>query len=204
MPKFDKNATYKTRELADALMLNYPGRFKTINSCMTNIAKSIKRLGLEPSNKQKRCRVFAGKDAQAIYDDMVSIARGTPIEKAVKIAERELTLDEVVLAKEAEKATPTETVVDTMTAPKSITISTDENGKGTIELTENMTGLVIGPDGGVRPVCDAFATHRKQFYTDARYFLKDAQSPEERVAIWDALAELYGYKNITRQFFEEG
>lgn len=147
MPKFDKNATYKTRELADLIMLNYPGRFKTINSCMTNIAKSIKRLGLEPSNKQKRCRVFAGKDAQAIHDDMVSIARGTPIEKAVKIAEREL---------------------------------------------ENMTGLVIGPDGGVRPIYDAFASHRKQFYTDFKYFIKFAQSPEERLAIIEALTALYG------------
>ena len=206
MPKFDKNATYKTRELANTLMLNYPGRFKTVNSCMTNIAKSIKRLGLEPSNKQKRCRVFAGKDAQAIYDDMVSIARGTPIEKAVKIAERELTLDEVVLAKEAEKTTPTETVIEAMT--------TEEIVNKPVITTEDLNAYIDAriasyelthptPDDRDRENSDAFATHRKQFYTDARYFLKDAQSPEERVAIWDALAELYGYKNITRQF-EEG
>lgn len=187
--KFDKNTLYQTTAIADVVMADYPGRYKTKGSCLTNISKSIERLGLVSANKQKKYRAYAGKDAQAIYEDLARIARATPIEKAVKDAEK----------------TKTETVIDTMTAPapKSITITTDENGKGTIELTENMTGLVIGPDGGVRPICDEFASHRKQFYTDARYFLKDAQTPEERVAIWDALAELYGYKNIKRQL-EEG
>lgn len=179
---FEKNTLYLTTAIADVVMSDYPGRYKSKGSCLTNISKSIERLGLVSANKQKKYRAYAGKDAQAIYEDLARIARATPIEKAVK---------------DAEKTKQTETDADTLI------IRTDENGKNTIELTnKDVAGLVIDRDG-YRPLYDAFATHRKQFYTDARYFLKDAQTPEERVAIWDALAELYGYKNITRQF-EEG
>ena len=173
---FEKNTLYLTTAIADVVMADYPGRYKSKGSCLTNISKSIERLGLVSANKQKKYRAYAGKDAQAIYEDLARIARATPIEKAVK---------------DAEKTTPTETVVETMTAPKSLKITTDENGKGAIELIENMTGLVIGPDGGVRPIYDAFASHRKQFYTDFKYFIKFAQSPEERLAIIEALTALY-------------
>lgn len=164
---FEKNTLYLTTAIADVVMADYPGRYKSKGSCLTNISKSIERLGLVSANKQKKYRAYAGKDAQAIYEDLARIARATPIEKAVKDAEKAKTV----------------TVIETMT-------------------TETPTAPEASDDRD-RVSCDAFATHRKQFYTDARYFLKDAQSPEERVAIWDALAELYGYKNITRQF-EEG
>lgn len=188
---FEKNTLYLTTAIADVVMADYPGRYKSKGSCLTNISKSIERLGLVSANKQKKYRAYAGKDAQAIYEDLARIARATPIEKAVK---------------DAEKTTKTETVIETMTTEEIVNkpVITSEDIKAYIEKKSELYDLTHStPDDRDRIIYDAFAIHRKQFYTDARYFLKDAQTPEERVAIWDALAELYGYKNITRQF-EEG
>lgn len=154
---FEKNTLYLTTAIADVVMADYPGRYKSRGSCLTNISKSIERLGLVSANKQKKYRAYAGKDAQAIYEDLARIARATPIEKAVK---------------DAEKTTQTETVIETMT-------------------TETPAAPEVSDDRD-RENSDAFASHRKQFYTDFKYFIKFAQSPEERIAIIEALTALYG------------
>lgn len=153
---FEKNTIYLTTAIADVVMSDYPGRYKSKGSCLTNISKSIERLGLVSANKQKKYRAYAGKDAQAIYEDLARIARATPIEKAVKDAEK----------------TKTETVIETMT-------------------TETPAAPEVSDDRD-RENSDAFASHRKQFYTDFKYFIKFAQSPEERIAIIEALTALYG------------
>ena len=153
---FEKNTLYLTTAIADVVMSDYPGRYKSKGSCLTNISKSIERLGLVSANKQKKYRAYAGKDAQAIYEDLARIARATPIEKAVKDAEK----------------TKTETVIETMT-------------------TETPAAPEVSEDRD-RENSDAFASHRKQFYTDFKYFIKFAQSPEERIAIIEALTALYG------------
>ena len=56
---------------------------------------------------------------------------------------------------------------------------------------ENLV-MRIFPDGSA-VINDVSAIHRKQFYTDANYFLRFAQSPEERTEIWRALNNLYGF-----------
>ena len=152
---FEKNTLYLTTAIADVVMSDYPGRYKSKGSCLTNISKSIERLGLVSANKQKKYRAYAGKDAQAIYEDLARIARATPIEKAVKDAEK----------------TKTETVIETMT-------------------TETPAAPEVSEDRD-RENSDAFASHCKQFYTDFKYFIKFAQSPEERIAIIEALTALY-------------
>lgn len=45
------------------------------------------------------------------------------------------------------------------------------------------------------PAPTGFKARRKNLYTDARFFLATAQSPEERVAVWNALAALYSGLN---------
>ena len=184
---FEKNTLYLTTAIADVVMSDYPGRYKSRGSCLTNISKSIERLGLVSANKQKKYRAYAGKDAQAIYEDLARIARATPIEKAVKDAEK----------------TKTETVIETMTTEEIVNkpVITSEDLNAYIDARAASYELTHPtPDDRDRENSDAFATRRKQFYTDARFFLKDARTPEERVAIWNALAALYGYKNQ----FEEG
>lgn len=159
---FEKNTLYLTTAIADVVMSDYPGRYKSRGSCLTNISKSIERLGLVSANKQKKYRAYAGKDAQAIYEDLARIARATPIEKAVKDAEKI----------KAGTVIKTGTVIETMT-------------------TETPAAPEVS-DGRDRENSDAFASHRKQFYTDFKYFIKFAQSPEERIAIIEALTALYG------------
>ena len=42
---------------------------------------------------------------------------------------------------------------------------------------------------------DEFEAKRKKFYTDFHYFVKACSTPEERIALLNALAALYGYSN---------
>ena len=50
---------------------------------------------------------------------------------------------------------------------------------------------------------DEFEARRKNFYTDVNYFLKYAQSKDERVAIWGALSKLYGITALPARRIEE-
>ena len=192
-----KKEIYPFTEVGAMLFEKYPGHYLNLKSAIATVNTHARELGIGDINGKKSYRNMTAKDAERVLASVATSLSprdaATPIERAIRAAEAPEP------APKEPEPTPTETVIDTMTAPKSITITTDENGKGKIELTENMTGLVIGPDGGVRPICDEFASHRKQFYTDARYFLKDAQTPEERVAIWDALASLYGLRAIKKE-----
>lgn len=175
MCKFDKNSLYLTSAIADVIMADFPGRFSSKGSCMTNVAKSITRLGLTSANRQKKYRAYAGKDAQAIYDDMSKIARSTPIEAAVKDAEKELT------------AQPDEPIV---TKPEITDEDLERHAREQIE--KNKKNIPEPDELGPLLYIDPLAVYRKRFYTDTRFFLKLAQTPEERVAIWNALGGLYG------------
>ena len=191
--KFEKNNVYLTRAIADVIMADFPGRYASKKSCMTAISKSITKLGLGAANRQRRFRGYAGKDAQAIYDDILQTARSLPLEAAVKAAE-------------------TEEVIETFTADqvKAPIVSKSEITDDDLEsyarehyprkdvMTPDTIGLVMTSEGAV-PVLDPFARRRKNFYTDVKYFIKAAQSTEERIAIWNALASLYSYIDRTEE-----
>lgn len=184
--KFEKNNVYLTRAIADAIMADFPGRYASKKSCMTAISKSITKLGLGAANRQRRFRGYAGKDAQAIYDDILQTARSLPLEAAVKAAETEEVI-EIFTADQVSKSEITDEDLESYAR---------EHYPRKDVMTPDTIGLVMTSEGAV-PVLDPFARRRKNFYTDVKYFLKDAQSSEERVAIWHALASLYSYIDRT-------
>lgn len=88
------------------------------------------------------------------------------------------------------KEDPPTVTVDVETKPK----FTEEMKVKTNDMFEKLKVgeeklKIITPEEVER---DAFELRRKRLYTDATYWLKFAQSPEERTEIWKTLRKLYG------------
>lgn len=169
MTKFNKNMLYSTRDICTEIITDFPGRYRDLESCMRNLPKYIKAVGANPANGQKNFRKYTGLDAEAIYNNAAKRYIKDSFKKTSKHAEA-LTPIEVVIkdaVKEEKKAEP-------------------EN-----KWYRNAEPVEKAPETKAADP-DEFEAKRKKFYTDYHYFLKFAQTPEERSATVYALANLYG------------
>ena len=66
MCKFDKNQSYSTRTVYDALKNKFPEERE--ESLFPLIGQRFTALKLVPVNKQKKNRFFSGKDCQTVFD----------------------------------------------------------------------------------------------------------------------------------------
>lgn len=65
--KFDKNLTYTTIDITNALM-SVTNRYHDFKSARCTVDQMINKLGIQSINGQKRNRYFSGLDAQRVFD----------------------------------------------------------------------------------------------------------------------------------------
>lgn len=176
MPKFKKEI-YKFTEVGAMLYDMFPGHYLNLKSAIATVNTNARALGIKDINGKKKHRHMTAKDAERVLTACEYCLRqntATPIEKAIRDA------DEAAQPSEA----PVETVIE---APK--------------DYVEAVKAVIDKKTATEKKAeADAFEVLRKKFYTDVNYFIKFAQSAEERLAIWNALANLYGIEKAARIF----
>ena len=169
MPKLKKEI-YKFTEVGAMLFDMFPGHYLNLKSAIATVNTCARELGIGDINGKKSYRNMTAKDAERVLASCGESLRqyqATPIERAIA------------------SATAPEAPAEPVKAP--ITYTAEEVNK---PLTE--TAIAKMTATAKKAEADAFELRRKNFYTDVNYFIKYAQSPEERLAIWDAIAKLYG------------
>ena len=176
MAKNAKKGTYTFKELGEIVMKKYPGKFVHLESASVQCAHVAQRLGIEDINGKKKYKQITASDAEKILEDMRQSYENHPRTHSTPL-ER--------MAKQEEPQAVTSEQIDVTLPLKSFGFPEPER--------------VTHSDKKV----DEFEARRKNFYTDVNYFLKYAQSKDERVAIWGALSKLYGITALPARRIEE-
>lgn len=186
MAKNAKKGTYTFKELGEIVMKKYPGKFVHLESASVQCAHVAQRLGIDDINGKKKYKQIAAGDAEKILEDMRQSyenhprTHSTPLERMAKQDEATEFLKNLV-----EPQAVTSEQVDVTLPLKSFGFPEPER----VTPSEKKV--------------DDFEARRKKFYTDVNYFLKYAQSKDERVAIWGALSKLYGISALPARRIEE-
>ena len=157
-----KKEIYKFTEVGAMLFDMFPGHYLNLKSAIATVNTCARELGIGDINGKKSYRNMTAKDAERV---LASCGESLRQYQATPIERAIRDADEVLQISEAPAEpvkTPTETAVDKLTAVEK------------------------------KAEADAFELRRKNFYTDVNYFIKYAQSPQERLAIWEAISKLYG------------
>lgn len=202
MPKIKKEI-YKFTEVGAMLFDMFPGHYLNLKSAIATVNTHARELSIYDINGKKSHRSMTARDAERVLASCEATLRqftATPIEKAVKDAEK----------------TKTETVADTMTTEEIVNKPeiTSEDLMAYIDARAAFYDLthatpeervaitaaapVLPPKTATekKAAADAFEVLRKKFYTDVNYFIKYAQTPQERLAIWDTIGKLYGLTRL--------
>lgn len=186
MAKNAKKGTYTFKELGEIVMKKYPGKFVHLESASVQCAHVAQRLGIDDINGKKKYKQIAAGDAEKILEDMRQSyenhprTHSTPLERMAKQDEATEFLKNLV-------------------EPQAVTSEQ-------IDVTLPLKSFGFPEPERVTPSekkADDFEARRKKFYTDVNYFLKYAQSKDERVAIWGALSKLYGISAEPARRIEE-
>ena len=186
MAKNAKKGTYTFKELGEIVMKKYPGKFVHLESASVQCAHVAQRLGIEDINGKKKYKQITASDAEKILEDMRQSyenhprTHSTPLERMAKQDEATEFLKNLV-------------------EPQAVTSEQ-------IDVTLPLKSFGFPEPERVTPSekkADEFEARRKNFYTDVNYFLKYAQSKDERVAIWGALSKLYGITALPARRIEE-
>ena len=173
MPKF-KKSVYQFTEVGAIVYDTFPGHYLNLESAIATVNTHARELGIGDINGKKKYRSMTASDASRVLASITaSLAprdAATPIERAIKASE----------APEIKKVEP-RTSEDWRTAPVKAPTETVVEKLFTAE--------------DKKAAADAFDVIRKKFYTDVNFFIKYAQSIEERSAIWGALSSLYSLGN---------
>lgn len=168
-----KKYAYTFKEIAEEVMRKLPGHYKNFDSANATVRTTARELGIKDINGKGHHKIVPAVHAELILKAVIEKATrrpytpSTPIESAIREAEKE----EVAIKAEV----PTLTV--------------DQKAEVIEKLKELKPSRILTPEETQR---DEFEVRRRRFYTDVNYFLKFAQSPDERTEIWRALSALYG------------
>ena len=166
-----KKYTYTFKEIAEDVMKKLPGHYKNFDSANATVRATARELGINDINGKGKYKIVPAVQAEVILKAVIERATrrpytpSTPIEQEIRRAEK---AESEVFEIPAESPIKNEPVVE---------ISVPEPRRTAVEK---------------KAIADDFELRRKRLYTDVNYFLKFAQTPGERVAIWSALAKLYG------------
>lgn len=185
MAKNAKKGTYTFNELGAIVMKKYPGKFKDLKSASVQVAHVAQRLKIEDINGKRKYKQITASDADRVLEDMRESYEKHPRKHATP------------LEKLAKKETATE-FLRNLVEPQPIPSERNEEiaKAEPVEVAPLTTTEKKAKN-------DEFETRRKKFYTDVNYFLKYAQSSNERVAIWGALSKLYGLGAQSFMTYEE-
>lgn len=210
MAKNAKKGTYTFNELGAIVMKKYPGKFKDLKSASVQVAHVAQRLKIEDINGKRKYKQITASDADRILEDMRESyekhprTHSTPLERMAKQDEateflKNLVEPQAVTSEQIGLVGLSDPIHDSMALSRK-EIEKEENAL----KAEIAKALEKDPPKIVIPSkVDEFETRRKKFYTDVNYFLKYAQSSNERVAIWGALSKLYGLSSNTPKTYEE-
>lgn len=199
MAKNAKKGTYTFKELGEIVMKKYPGKFVHLESASVQCAHVAQRLGIDDINGKKKYKQIAAGDADKILEDMRQSyenhprTHSTPLERMAKQDEATEFLKSLV-----EPQAVTSEQIDPIALHEELKAFTEH----TMAKHRPVTIKEMDPEEEPKKV-DEFEARRKKFYTDVNYFLKYAQSKDERVAIWGALSKLYGISAEPARRIEE-
>lgn len=172
-----KKYTYTFKEIAEDVMKKLPGHYKNFDSANATVRATARELGINDINGKGKYKIVPAVQAEIILKAVIERATrrpytpSTPIEQEIRRAEKE----EVAVAS-----------VSIDPAMKYAAQRTAELLTQTGPFEKNITATEK------KAFADDFELRRKRFYTDVNYFLKFAQTPDERTEIWGALSALYG------------
>lgn len=205
MAKNSAKATYTLTELGEIVMRKFPGHYKDIKNAASTVSYFANRLEIKDINGKKKFKHIAAADAEKIIATMRESYEThpktwtTPIEREIRKADKvdvAITENEPptlpVLEVKAEKVTP-EMRAELKEAMSKMPGTVSESEIYEIKPdTIPSTPVIRKTAEEKKAEADEFARKRKHFYTDVNYFMRLAQTPAERVAIWEALSNLYG------------
>lgn len=190
-----KKYTYTFKEIAEEVMRKLPGHYKNFDSANATVRTTARELGIKDINGKGHHKIVPAVHAELILKTVLDKATrrpytpSTPIESAIREAEKEDVAVQSIKIEPAMKHAAQRTAeLITKTGPfeKGEEFTKEELAQKCQKLEKELTAVEK------KAIADDFELKRKRFYTDANYFLRMAQTPGERVAIWSALAKLYG------------
>lgn len=172
-----KKYAYTFKEIAEEVMRKLPGHYKNFDSANATVRTTARELNINDINGKGHHKIVPAVHAEIILKAVIEKATrrpytpSTPIESAIREAEKEDVAVQSIKIDPAMKHAAQRTVeLITQTGPFEKNITATEK----------------------KAIADDFELRRKRFYTDVNYFLKFAQTPDERTEIWGALSALYG------------
>ena len=172
-----KKYTYTFKEIAEEVMRKLPGHYKNFDSANATVRTTARELGIKDINGKGHHKIVPAVHAELILKTVLDKATrrpytpSTPIESAIREAEKEDVAVQSIKIEPAMKHAAERTAeLITQTGPFEKKLTATEK----------------------KAIADDFELRRKRFYTDVNYFLKFAQTPDERTEIWGALSALYG------------
>lgn len=182
-----KKYTYTFKEIAEEVMRKLPGHYKNFDSANATVRTTARELGIKDINGKGHHKIVPAVHAELILKTVLDKATrrpytpSTPIESYIREVEKE----EVTITEGEAPTLPTkkEEIAIKAEVP---TLTVDQKAdviKALKEIKTNELRFLT---------LDEFEVRRRRFYTDVNYFLKFAQSPDERTEIWGALSALYG------------
>ena len=172
-----KKYAYTFKEIAEEVMRKLPGHYKNFDSANATVRATARELGIKDINGKGKYKIVPAVQAEIILKAVIERATrrpytpSTPIEQEIRRAEREdVAVASVSIDPAMKHAAQRTAELITQTGPFEKNITATEK----------------------KAIADDFELRRKRFYTDVNYFLKFAQTPDERTEIWGALSALYG------------
>ena len=172
-----KKYAYTFKEIAEEVMRKLPGHYKNFDSANATVRTTARELNINDINGKGHHKIVPAVHAEIILKAVIEKATrrpytpSTPIESAIREAEKEdVAVQSIKIDPAMKHAAQRTAELITQTGPFEKNITATEK----------------------KAIADDFELRRKRFYTDVNYFLKFAQSPDERTEIWGALSALYG------------
>lgn len=172
-----KKYAYTFKEIAEEVIKKLPGHYKNFDSANATVRTTARELGIKDINGKGHHKIVPAVHAELILKAVIEKATrrpytpSTPIESAIREAEKEDVAVQSIKIEPAMKHAAQRTAeLITQTGPFEKKLTATEK----------------------KAIADDFELRRKRFYTDVNYFLKFAQTPDERTEIWGALSALYG------------
>lgn len=192
-----KKYAYTFKEIAEEVMRKLPGHYKNFDSANATVRTTARELGIKDINGKGHHKIVPAVHAEIILKAVIEKATrrpytpSTPIESYIREAEKK---EPAIVSEPPTLPTKKEEIAIKAEAP---TLTEEEK----VVLMAKLKDL---KPSDLRPMTpeeiqrDEFEVRRKRFYTDVNYFLKFAQTPDERTEIWGALSALYGISAQSR------
>jgi len=160
-----KKYAYTFKEIAEEVMRKLPGHYKNFDSANATVRTTARELNINDINGKGHHKIVPAVHAEIILKAVIEKATRRPYTPSTPIESA---------IREAEKE------------EKGEEFTKEELAHKCQKLEQELTATEK------KAIADDFELRRKRFYTDVNYFLKFAQTPDERTEIWGALSALYG------------